>query len=160
MPASSNAIPETGKNAPAFFLPASTGEKIRLSHLKGQSVVLYFYPKDDTPGCTIEAKEFRDHIKKFEKLNTVVLGISPDPVDKHCKFIDKYDLNFILLSDEEHAIAEKYGVWVEKNNYGKKYMGVQRSTFLINEAGKLAHVWPKVKPEGHAEEVLTVLESL
>jgi len=152
-------MPEAGKKAPAFNLPTNTGKKLSLSSLKGKWVVLYFYPKDDTPGCTIEAKEFRDAATDYELRNAVILGISPDDVASHCKFIDKHALNFLLLADTEHAIAEKYGVWVEKNMYGKKYMGVQRATFLIDPQGKLAQVWPKVKPEGHAAEVLAAIDS-
>jgi peroxiredoxin Q/BCP len=150
-------MPAPGKKAPAFDLPSSSGENISLAGLKGKSVVLYFYPKDDTPGCTIEAQEFRASLDKFKKKNAVVLGVSPDSVKSHCKFIGKFDLNFELLADEEHAVCEKYGVWVEKSMYGKKYMGVQRATFLIGEDGKLLKVWPKVKPEGHAEEVLAAI---
>ncbi len=160
MPNINPALPDAGKSAPAFNLPASNQKNIRLSTLKGQWVVLYFYLKDDTPGCTIEAKEFRDAIAAYNKLNTVILGISPDPVEKHCKFIDKHDLDFILLSDADHAIAEKYGVWVEKNLYGRKYMGIQRATFLIDPKGKIQHVWPKVKPKGHAQQILDVLAEL
>lgn len=153
-------MPPIGKRAPAFTLPSSAGGKQVLSKLKGQAVVVYFYPRDDTPGCTIEAKEFRDAASKFKRAGATILGISPDTVETHCKFTTKYDLNFQLLADTEHAVAEKYGVWVEKNNYGKKYMGVQRATFLIDADGKIAHVWPKVKPAGHAEEVLAAVKAL
>lgn len=153
-------IPEAGQKAPAFSLASNTGKKVSLSGLKGKKVVLYFYPKDDTPGCTVEAKEFRDAIGDFTKQGAVVLGVSPDSVESHCKFIDKFDLNFELLADTEHAVAEKFGLWVEKSMYGKKYMGVQRATFLIDENGKIAHAWPKVKPEGHAAEVLEALKAL
>lgn len=153
-------MPAEGKKAPAFNLPASGGKNISLSGLKGKHVVLYFYPKDDTPGCTIEAQEFRASLPEFEKKNAVVLGVSPDDVKSHCKFISKFDLNFELLADTEHEVCEKYGVWVEKSMYGKKYMGVQRATFLIDGTGKLVKVWPKVKPEGHAAEVLEALSAL
>jgi len=155
-------LPEVGKTAPAFNLPAFPGgEKIRLSSFKGEkNVVLYFYPKDDTPGCTIEACDFRDNIKRIESAETVVLGVSPDSVTKHEKFVDKFDLPFTLLADEEHTLCEKYGVWVEKSMYGKKYMGVQRATFLINKQGKIKQVWPKVKVEGHVDEVLAAIDEL
>lgn len=153
-------VPAVGKKAPAFTLPAADGAKVRLSELQGQKVVVYFYPKDDTPGCTTEAKEFRDHSKEFAKHRARILGISPDGVESHCKFRDKHDLNFTLLADADHVVAEKYGVWVEKNMYGKKYWGVQRATFLIDEAGKIAKVWPKVKPQGHAAEVLDAIKAL
>lgn len=147
-------MPVPGKKAPAFKLKSNTGEEVSLAGLKGKKVILYFYPKDDTPGCTVEAQEFRASLDKFKKKGAVVLGVSPDSVESHCKFIKKFDLNFDLLADVDHALAEKYGVWVEKSMYGKKYMGVQRATFLIDEEGKLVKVWPKVKPEGHAAEVL------
>lgn len=155
-----SALPQEGAKAPAFNLPANTGEKIRLSSLSGRKVVVYFYPKDNTPGCTTEAQEFRDAATQFEKLDCVILGVSPDPVDSHGKFVDKYNLNFTLLSDEDHAVAEKYGVWVKKNMYGREYWGVQRATFLIDENGKVVKVWPKVKPKGHAKEVLETIRKL
>ncbi len=150
-------MPEAGKKAPAFTLPGSGGKPVKLSDFKGKRVVLYFYPKDDTPGCTTEAKEFQAAAADFEAANAVVLGVSPDGVEKHCKFAEKYGLGFELLADTEHAVAEKYGVWVEKSMYGKKYMGMQRATFLIDEQGKVAQVWPKVKPAGHAKQVLDAL---
>lgn len=152
--------PVAGKKAPAFQLPASGGGEISLASLKGKPVVLYFYPKDDTPGCTLEANEFRDVMPQFEQLGVTVLGVSPDSVRKHCKFIEKFNLNFQLLADEDHAVCEKYGLWVEKSMYGKKYMGVQRATFLINGDGKIVMAWPKVKPEGHAAEVLAAAQAL
>jgi len=155
-----SAIPQAGKKAPAFTMINDLGEKVSLSGLKGKKVVLYFYPKDDTPGCTVEAKEFRDAAADFEKAGTVVFGVSPDDQKSHCKFRDKFDLNFRLLVDAEHAVAEKYGVWVEKSMYGKKYMGVQRATFLIDGDGKIAQVWPKVTPAGHAAEVLAAAKAL
>ncbi len=153
---------EVGQRAPAFYLPAFPGdEKIRLSSFKGkQNVVLYFYPKDDTPGCTVEACDFRDNIKRIESSDTVILGVSPDSLERHEKFIDKYDLPFILLADEEKKLCEKYGVWVEKNNYGKKYMGVQRATFLINKKGKIAKIWGRVKVKGHVDAVLAAIDEL
>ncbi|MCA8988229.1 MAG: thioredoxin-dependent thiol peroxidase [Planctomycetaceae bacterium] len=150
-----------GKAAPAFNLPAYPAGKIRLSQFKGESnVVLYFYPRDDTPGCTKEACGFRDQLPAFEKLDAVILGISCDTVASHEKFTKKFDLPFPLLSDEDHAVAEKYGVWVEKNMYGKKSMGIQRATFLIDKQGKLAAIWPKVQVDGHVEEVAAKLAEL
>lgn len=153
-------MPEAGKRAPAFTLPSSDGGKVSLGKLKGSPLVVYFYPKDNTPGCTTEALEFRAKTKQFEALGVRVFGISPDSVASHCKFIDRQKLNFTLLADEDHAIAEKYGVWVEKSMYGKKFMGVQRATFLIDKTGKTAQVWPKVKPKGHASEVLAAAKEL
>ena len=153
-------VPEPGAKAPAIALKGMDGKSVKLSDFKDKPVVLYFYPKDDTPGCTIEAKEFQSHFKAFEKAGAVVVGVSPDGVESHCKFAKKYGLEFHLLADEEHSAAEKYGVWVEKNMYGKKYMGVQRATFLIGPDGKLAKVWPKVKPEGHAAEVLAAIAAI
>lgn len=143
-----------GDSAPKFSLKSHRDIKIHLSDLHGKYVVLYFYPKDDTPGCTIEAKEFRDFSKEFEKKNAIILGISPDSLDSHCSFADKYNLSFHLLSDEGHKIAEKYGAWGEKNMYGKITYGIIRSTFLIGPDGKIIKIWKKVKPEGHAQEVL------
>jgi thioredoxin-dependent peroxiredoxin len=151
---------EEGKKAPAFSLNDEAGKRVKLADFAGKYVVLYFYPKDDTPGCTKEACSFRDEHSKLEKAGAVVLGVSPDDEKRHVKFIEKYQLPFTLLADPEHAVAEKYGAWGEKNNYGKKYMGIVRSTFLIGPDGKVAKVWPKVKPEGHAEEVLDVLRAL
>lgn len=158
MSETSNSIPQAGKKAPAFTLVNEDGEKVTLSSLKGKSVVLYFYPKDDTSGCTVEALEFRDAAKDFEKAGAVILGVSPDNEASHCKFRKKFELNFSLLCDTDHKVAEKYGVWVEKSMYGKKYMGIQRATFLIDAEGKLAQVWPKVTPKGHAAEVLAALK--
>jgi len=150
-----------GKAAPAFNLKAYPEGKIKLSQFKGEkNVVLYFYPKDDTPGCTTEACSFRDNLSTFDKADTVVLGISPDSVESHEKFTNKFSLPFPLLADEDHAIAEKYGVWVEKNSFGQKRMGVQRSTFLIDKNGKIAAIWPKVKVDGHVEEVAAKLAEL
>ncbi len=160
MPAKQTPHPLEGKKAPAFTLESSAGKNVKLSDFKGSLTVLYFYPKDNTPGCTLEAKEFRDAAQEFEKAGAVVLGVSPDSVASHCKFIDKHDLNFLLLADPEHVVAEKYGVWVEKNMYGKKYMGIQRATFLIDGNGRVRCVWPKVKPSGHAQEVLDAINEL
>jgi peroxiredoxin Q/BCP len=151
---------ETGKKAPAFTLNSDQGDKVRLSDLKGQPVVLYFYPKDDTPGCTKEACAFRDHSRQLQKLGAVVLGVSPDNVESHVKFRDKYSLNFPLLADVDHKVAEKYGAWREKNMYGKKSMGIQRSTFLIAADGKVAKVWRRVQVDGHEQQVLEALEEL
>ncbi len=153
-------MPEVGKRAPSFSLPSSSGENVKLSDFSGSPVVVYFYPKDDTPGCTVEAKGFQALAAKYEKAGVRVLGISPDSVASHCTFAGKYGLAFVLLADEKHEVAEKYGVWVEKSMYGKKYWGIQRSTFLIDGDGKIAKVWPKVKPEGHAEEVLDAAQGL
>lgn len=154
-------IPEVGSPAPAFTLPAFPAGNVKLSQFKGkQNVILYFYPRDNTPGCTTEACDFRDSIARFNKADTVVLGISTDSVASHEKFIQKFDLPFPLLADEEHEVAEKYGVWVEKSNYGKKYMGIQRATFLIGKSGKIAAVWPKVKVDGHVAEVAQALADL
>lgn len=144
---------EAGQLAPTFTLTSTTGEKISLSDYKGKNVVLYFYPKDMTPGCTTEACDFRDQHGDFTDINTVVLGVSPDPVEKHQQFTEKHDLPFPLLADEEHEVAEQYGVWQLKKNYGKEYMGIQRATFVIDGEGKVQKVWPKVKVEGHVREV-------
>lgn len=160
MPESNNTIPSEGKKAPAFNLPSDSGEKIRLSAFKGSPVVLYFYPKDNTPGCTLEAQDFRDAMRDFRRIGVEVLGVSPDNVDSHCKFIDKHGLNFTLLADTDHTVAEKYGVWIEKNMYGRKFWGVQRATFLIDPSGRIAKAWPKVKVKGHAREVLTVAKAM
>lgn len=152
--------PKEGAKAPNFKLPASNGQTIDLPGLKGKNVVIYFYPKDDTPGCTVEACAFRDSHKEIEKHNAVVLGVSPDGLKAHDKFIQKFNLPFTLLADEAKQMAQDYGVWVEKSMYGKKYMGVARTTFVIDAAGKIAKVFEKVKPEGHDKEVLEVLKAL
>jgi thioredoxin-dependent peroxiredoxin len=144
---------QEGDLAPTFTLPADDGVDLSLEDLRGKSVILYFYPKDDTSGCTTEACEFRDTLPRFEADGAVVLGVSPDPVASHKKFKDKYDLNFPLLADEDHAVAEAYGVWKEKSMYGRKYWGVERSTFLIDPEGKVKKAWRRVKPKGHAEAV-------
>ena len=153
-------LPEVGTKAPAFELPAASGDKLKLADFAGNPVVVYFYPKDNTPGCTVEAKGFQANAPKFKKAGVGIVGISPDSVDSHCKFAEKYGLDFTLLSDEKHETADEYGVWVEKNMYGKKYWGIQRSTFLIDRKGKIAEIWPKVKPQGHAEEVLEAAKKL
>lgn len=146
-----------GAKAPAIKLETDSGTKFSLSDLKGKNVVLYFYPKSDTPGCTTEACEFRDAFPKFGKLDAEIVGISPDPVAAQAKFKAKHKLPFTLLADVDHAAAEAYGVWVEKSMYGKKYMGVERSTFLIGKDGKIAKIFRKVKPAGHAAEVAEAL---
>jgi peroxiredoxin Q/BCP len=151
---------EVGKKAPAFTLPDETGAKVKLSDLAGQWVVLYFYPKNDTPGCTVEACDFTSGLAGFEKLDAVVLGCSADSAESHRKFIAKFKLKIKLLSDSDHAIMEKYGAWGEKNNYGKKSMGIIRSTALIDPEGKLAYHWPTVKAAGHADKVREKLAEL
>ncbi len=150
-------VPKEGQKAPEFNLPASNGENVSLKSLRGKKVVLYFYPKDDTPGCTVEACGFRDGIKKIEKTNAIVLGVSPDDVKSHNKFIEKFKLPFLLLSDADKKVCEAYGVWVEKSMYGKTYMGVARTTFLIDENGNIEKVYEKVKPDVHTDEVLQQL---
>lgn len=154
------AIPKVGAKAPDITLETDGGEKLKLSSLKGKNVVLYFYPKSDTPGCTVEACEFRDADAKIRKLGAVVIGISPDAVKAQAKFRTKFDLPFSLLADVEHSAAESYGVWAEKSMYGRKYMGVARTTFVIGKDGKIAKVFEKVKPAGHAAEVLEALKAL
>jgi peroxiredoxin Q/BCP len=149
-----------GDKAPAYDMEGSGGNRVSSEALKGKNVVLYFYPKDDTPGCTIEAKDFRDMIKDFEKANTVIIGVSKDPVKSHDKFKEKYCLPFPLGSDEDGSVCEAYGVWVEKSMYGKKYMGIQRATFLIDAKGTLRKVWPKVTVDGHAKDVLGEAQKL
>jgi peroxiredoxin Q/BCP len=146
-----------GDRAPDFSLPTGDGSTLSLKDLKGRKVVLYFYPKDDTPGCTSEACAFRDDVRTFEKKGSVVIGVSVDSVESHRKFAGKYDLPFTLLSDEKKSMVKAYGVWKEKSMYGKKYMGVERTTFVIDEKGKIAQVFRKVKVEGHVEEVLAGL---
>ncbi len=148
---------ETGSQAPDFTLPTDGNGEITLSSLKGQKVVLYFYPKDNTPGCTTEACGFNDALPEFDKLNATVIGISKDSVKKHDNFKGKYDLKFTLASDENGDICERYGVWKEKSMYGKTFMGIERTTFLIDEDGKITHIWPKVKVKGHIEEVKEAL---
>ena len=146
-----------GSKAPDFTAHTDTGGTLKLSSLKGRQVVLYFYPKADTPGCTKEACSFRDEFPRFTGIDAVILGVSPDPVKAVAKFKEKYGLPFTLIADEDHAIAEKYGVWVEKTNYGKTYMGIERSTFVIDADGNVAKVMRRVKPDTHAEQVLDAL---
>lgn len=149
-----------GDKAPEFLVEISQDKKVSLEDLKGKYVVLYFYPKDDTPGCTLEAIDFNELLNEFNSLNTVVLGISRDDLKSHGKFKDKYNLKFNLGSDIDGQTCYKYSVWVEKSMFGKKYMGVNRATFLINPEGKIAHIWSKVLLEGHAREVLDKIRSL
>ena len=151
---------EVGKKAPDFALKTDQGKQIKLRDYIGKPVVLYFYPKDDTPGCTKQACAFRDRKAELAALGTVVLGVSADSVESHVKFRDKYELNFPLLADSEHKVAEEYGAWREKNMYGKKSLGIQRSTFLIDLAGKVAKVWKRVQVDGHDNEVLQALHEL
>ena len=141
-----------------FALPASNGETVKLSDYRGKHVVLYFYPKDMTPCCTTQACDFRDYSKEFENLDAVILGISPDPISKHEKFIEKHGLPFLLLSDENHEVAEQFGVWKLKKNFGKEYMGIERSTFIIDRDGVLVKEWRKVKVNGHVEETLNYIK--
>jgi peroxiredoxin Q/BCP len=148
---------EEGKPAPTFTLPSDAGEPVSLESLRGRPVVLYFYPKDDTPGCTRQACGIRDSWRAFEERGATVLGVSADSPDSHTKFRNKYDLPFTLLADEDHAVAEAFGVWVEKKFLGKKYMGIERSTFVIDADGNVAKVLRRVKPDAHAEQVLTAL---
>jgi thioredoxin-dependent peroxiredoxin len=149
-----------GDKAPDFSLADSEGTLLKLSKLKGRPVVLYFYPKDDTPGCTTEAKDFSCLIDQFTAVGAHVVGVSPDSAASHAKFKAKHELTVHLVADEDKAVATAYGVWVEKSMYGKKYMGVERSTFLIDTKGKITQVWRKVKVPGHAEEVLGAVKAL
>ncbi len=150
---------EEGKPAPDFELESDTGETVRLSELRGRPVVLYFYPKDDTPGCTTEAGEFRDAYDVFRERGAEILGVSPDDVRSHEKFKTKYELPFTLLADPDHKVAEAYGVWGERSFAGKKYMGINRSTFVIDEDGKVARAMIGIKPAGHAANVLDELQA-
>lgn len=152
--------PPVGSPAPSFTLASDSGQEVTLSDLKGSPVVLYFYPRDDTPGCTREACSFRDASAELKRLGAVVLGVSTDDVASHVKFRDKYQLNFPLLADPDHQVAEQYGAWREKNMYGKKSMGIQRSTFLIDADGKIAQLWKRVKVDGHDQQVLDALRAL
>ncbi|MEZ5690719.1 MAG: thioredoxin-dependent thiol peroxidase [Rickettsiales bacterium] len=149
-----------GNKAPAFDMPINGGSDIKLNELSGKNIVLYFYPKDDTPGCTTEAKDFTSLIKEFEKLDTIIIGVSKDSVEKHDKFQEKYDIAFPLASDEGIKTIQDYGVWKEKKNYGKTYMGIERSTFLIDKKGIIRQIWRKVKVAGHAEKVLEAVKGL
>ena len=150
---------EEGKPAPDFELESDTGETVRLSELRGRPVVLYFYPKDDTPGCTTEACEFRDAYDVFRERGAAILGVSPDDVRSHEKFKTKYELPFTLLADPDHKVAEAYGVWGERSFAGKKYMGINRSTFVIDEDGNIARAMMGIKPAGHAAQVLDELQT-
>lgn len=151
---------EPGSKAPAFTLEMDDGERLSLKDLKGKKVVLYFYPKDDTPGCTKEAVAFSGDAAKFKRAGAVIIGVSKDSVAKHQKFKVKHNLKVRLGADEDGKTVEKYGVWVEKNMYGRKYMGIERSTFLIDEKGVIRQIWRKVKVAGHAEEVLEAVKAL
>jgi peroxiredoxin Q/BCP len=151
---------EVGDKAPDFSLPADGGGKVSIKDLRGKTVVLYFYPRDDTPGCTAEACAFRDSLPDFSKVKAQVVGISRDSVASHDKFKKKFKLPFPLVSDEDGKVTEAYGAWVEKSMYGKKYMGIERATFLIDAKGVVRNVWRKVKVPGHAEEVLKAAEEL
>jgi peroxiredoxin Q/BCP len=148
-------LPVIGKTAPDFTLPSTTGEPISLRQYKGKkTVVLYFYPKDDTPGCTREACDFRDHTAELEQHGVAILGVSTDSLDSHRAFQDKHKLSFPLLADEDAAVSKLYGVYKQKNLYGKKYMGIERTTFVIDRTGRIAQIWPRVKVDGHIQDVL------
>ena len=149
-----------GDAAPDFTLTSDAGDQVKLSELRGKPVVLYFYPKDDTPGCTTEACGFRDAMPDFKKLKATVIGVSKDSVARHDKFKTKYKLPFTLVSDEDGKICEKYGTWIEKSLYGRKYMGIDRATFLIDKDGVVRKVWHKVKVAGHVDEVAAALQAL
>ena len=151
---------ETGDKAPNFDLPVNGGGTLSLKDLKGKAVVMYFYPKDMTPGCTTEAQDFRDYIKDFQKAGAVVVGVSKDSVKRHDNFVEKQALPFQLISDENGTLCEDFGVWAEKSMYGRKYMGIIRATFIIDAKGVIRHVWPKVKVKGHVEDVLETLKGL
>jgi len=153
-------MPQAGTPAPSFTLPMDGGAEFSLAAQNGKYTVLYFYPKDDTPGCTVEAKEFRDLYPQFQEIGAEVCGLSRDDVKSHDKFKCKYELTFPLLSDTEGKVCEAYGVWVEKSMYGKTYFGIQRASFLVDPQGNITHVWPKVKVEGHAAEVLAKIKQL
>jgi len=156
--ATASLLPVIGKPAPDFTLPSSTGESVSLKSFKNKkTVVLYFYPKDDTPGCTKEACGFRDLTAEFEKVGAVILGVSNDPVDSHAKFREKFKLPFELLADEDAAVSKAYGVYKQKNLYGKKYMGIERTTFIVDRTGRIAQIYPKAKVEGHVADVLAFL---
>ena len=151
---------DVGDKAPEFKLPADGDKDCELSAFAGKPVVLYFYPKDDTPGCTTEAQGFRDTMAAFEECGAAVIGVSKDPVRKHDRFKEKHNLNFTLVSDENGDLCERYGVWVEKNMYGRKFMGIERSTFLIAGDGKIAEIWRKVRVKGHVDAVLAAAQAL
>jgi len=156
----SNPTPEIGDPAPAISLPRDGGDTVSLADYAGQTIVLYFYPRDDTPGCTKEAIGFTEQAAEFAAAGAVVLGVSKDSVKKHDKFRDKHNLGVVLLSDENSDTCERYGVWVEKSMYGKTYMGIERATFLIDGAGKIAQIWRKVKVPGHVDAVLAAARAL
>ncbi len=145
--------------APNFTAQANGGRTISLADFRGSNIVLYFYPKDNTPGCTAEACDFRDNMARIISKGAIVIGISPDSIDSHEKFLQKYDLNFTIVSDVDAKICQLYGVWMEKSMYGRKYMGVARTTFLIDEQGIIQHIWENVKVKGHIEEVISTLQS-
>jgi len=154
----SSLLPVIGKPAPDFTLPSTTGEPISLKQFKGKkTVILYFYPKDDTPGCTREACDLRDHSAELEAHQAVILGVSNDPIDSHLAFRDKHKLPFPLLSDEDAAVSKAFGVYKQKNLYGKKYMGIERTTFVIDRTGRVAQIYPKVKVDGHVADLLEFL---
>jgi thioredoxin-dependent peroxiredoxin len=148
---------KAGDRAPQFSLQSDDGKKVSLKELKGKTVVLYFYPKDLTPGCTTEACDFRDSMPKIKKKKAIVLGVSRDSVERHGKFRSQHELNFPLLADEDGAVCKAYGVWKEKSLYGRKFMGIERTTFVIDEAGKITKIYPKVKVTGHVDEILEEL---
>jgi peroxiredoxin Q/BCP len=152
-----NPLLDAGKRAPAFTLPSTDGEKFRLTEHRGRWIVVYFYPKDLTAGCTTEANDFQAALTQFETLGAVVVGISPDPMTQHEKFAAKLDLEFELLSDRDAKVALKYGVWRTKKNYGREYMGIVRSTFLVDPSGKIARVWDNIRVKGHVDKVLQAL---
>ena len=147
-----------GDKAPSFNMPTNKGENVSLSKLKGQKIVLYFYPRDDTPGCTKEACGFRDDLSKYKRAGAVVIGVSRDSIESHEKFVKKFNLNFTLASDKDGDVCEKYDAWRLKNMYGKEYMGIGRSTFLIDTKGKINKIWPKVTVDGHVDEVLKAVK--
>ena len=149
-----------GDKAPNFEMPTDGNGTVSLADLKGKNVVLYFYPRDNTPGCTTEACDFNDNLPDFDKVDAEVIGVSKDSVESHDKFKAKKELNFTLASDENTSVCEDYGVWKEKNMYGKKYMGIERTTFLIDKEGIIRHIWPKVKVKGHVDEVLKAVKEL
>ncbi len=147
-----------GDKAPDFNLKNTNGEEVSLTELKGKRVILYFYPKDDTPGCTVEACNFRDDYNLYQEKDAVILGVSRDGEESHIKFTEKFDLPFTLLSDEDHSVAEKYGAWGEKSMYGRKYMGILRNTYVIDDEGKIEMIFEKVKPKDHSKEILELIK--
>lgn len=153
-------IPKTGEKAPSFSANNQNGDLVKLQDFQSKWLVLYFYPKDNTPGCTVEAKDFSEYSSQFDALGAKIIGVSPDSEKSHCKFIDKHNLSISLLSDPEHQLCETYGVWQLKKFMGKEYMGVVRSTFLISPDANLAHTWSNVRTKGHAEKVLNKLKEL